>query len=624
MAEVGIQYCGLALIVLLIFFTYRRKSLGLHSDRSYHMALVASFICLSSDVLSIHALAHLELWPQGMVYFICRLYICSLLYVSFFAFTYIACDAFEHTIRRRMGIISGVVVLIGTVLQWVLPIHIHAVKGELYTYGPAVTATYVFCISYVLMTIVFALVLSRYVNHRRTVSVLVWMVIWLLAAMIQFFNSNLPMVGFATALGLTILFADLENPEAHIDRETGVFTAHALMSYMTQQYEEDKAFAGINIVINTDESGLSRNEGRSMLVTVARRLELIPGAMVFRNVANEFALVFKSKEEMEAQYPNIRRLLEEPIATEAGSVHLHPYYILFPDSMLAYSADEVFAYHSFFMPHDPEMDYRIIDEEEVKHIREGIRIRGEISDALREDRVEVFFHPIFSVEKQRFTSAEALARIRNRDGSLMMPGAFIPVAETSDQIIHIGQRVFEKSCEFLSKHDVVELGIDYIEINLSVQQCQRKSLATEFIEIMERYHVKPGQINLEITESGSVKYRKTLLANMNALMEAGVRFSLDDFGTGESNLDYIMNMPVDIIKFDRTLTQSYFANDRTKYVIDSVIEMIKGLHLEIVSEGVETESQYLSMKDKEIDYIQGYYFAKPMPAEEFLYFVKMQ
>ena len=623
MAEIGIQYCGLALITLLIFFTYRRKSLGLHSDRSYHAALIAAFVCLGSDVLSIHALSQMNLWPLAVVKFICRLYVSSLVLVAFLAFVYIASNALHHKTRKLAGYISGTVVLVAGALIWVLPIYLHTAKEELYTYGPAVTVTYIFAIGFVLATFIFALASHRYINRRRMMAVLAWMTMWLAAAAIQYTNNNLPMVGFATALGLTIIYAALENPEAYTDRETGVFTAHALMAYMTQKYEEQQVFAGINIVLNTEEQSLTREQQRTVLIMVARRLELIPGSVVFRNVANEYALVFKNKDDMEAQFPNIRKLLNTPIDAEGGPVELHPYYILFPDSSLATGADEVFAYHSSFMPHDPEVDYRIIDEDEVRRIREGAYMKNEISDALREDRIEIFFHPIFSVKEQKFTSAEALARIRRPDDTLIMPGAFIPVAETSDQILHIGEAVFRKACEFLSSHDITALGMEYIEINLSVAQCQRKTLATEFIEIMEQYKVNPRQINLEITESGSVKHRKTLIANMHALIAAGVRFSLDDFGTGESNLDYIMNMPVDIVKFDRTFTQAYFSSERTKYVIDTVIGMLRGLDLEIVCEGVETEEQYNTMSAHNIDYIQGYYFAKPMPADEFVYFLKI-
>ncbi|MBR6282575.1 MAG: EAL domain-containing protein, partial [Lachnospiraceae bacterium] len=416
--------------------------------------------------------------------------------------------------------------------------------------------------------------------------------------------------------------ADLENPDSYIDRETGVFTAHALMSLMSQRFEEGQTFAGINIVINMEENNLTRLMQRTMLVTVARRLELIPNATVFRNVANEFALVLPDAETMEQQLPIIRAMLEEPIDTEDGPVIMHPYYILFPDSTLANSADEVFAYHSFFMEHDPEVDFRVIDEQEVKRIREELAIRNEISEALRENRVEVHFHPIYSVKNGKFTSAEALARIRRKDGTLLMPGAFIPVAETSNQIIHVGEVVFEKVCQFLSQTPLGAYGLEYIEVNLSVEQCERKTLADEFIEIMNRYHVDPSCINLEVTESGSVRHRKTLLENMNKLIEAGVHFSLDDFGTGESNLDYIMNMPVHIVKFDRYFTQAYFTTERTKYVIDSVIEMIRGLNLQIVSEGVETQEQFDTLVDHKIDYIQGYYFAKPMPVEDFVFFIK--
>ena len=375
--------------------------------------------------------------------------------------------------------------------------------------------------------------------------------------------------------------------------------------------------------MNVEEQNLSRDQIRTILLMVARRLELVKGAVVFRNVANEFALVFPDKDDMGAQFPNVRQLLNQPIDTDEGPVEIYPYYILFPDSTLATTADEVFSYHSYFMQHDPEVDYRIIDESEVRRIRDGIQMKNEISEALREDRIEIYFHPIYSVKENRFTSAEVLARIRRTDGTLLMPGAFIPVAETSDQVIHIGEAVFDKACRFLADNDIRALGVDYIEINLSVAQCQRKTLAAEFIEIIDRYHVDPSQINLEITESGSVRHRKTLISNMNALIEKGIRFSLDDFGTGESNLDYIMNMPVDIVKFDKTFTQTYFTNDRTKYVIDNVIEMIRGLNLEIVSEGVETEEQYNTMVAQKIDYIQGYYFAKPMPAEEFVYFLKI-
>lgn len=131
-------------------------------------------------------------------------------------------------------------------------------------------------------------------------------------------------------------------------------------------------------------------------------------------------------------------------------------------------------------------------------------------------------------------------------------------------------------------------------------------------------------INLEITETGSIKARNILLRNMQRLIEYGVCFSLDDFGNGESNLNYIVDMPVEIIKFDRDMTQAYFNKEKAKFVMSAARNMIQEMGLHIVSEGVETREQFEHLAKIGIDYIQGYYFSKPLPAEEFLAFVRAQ
>jgi EAL domain-containing protein (putative c-di-GMP-specific phosphodiesterase class I) len=139
---------------------------------------------------------------------------------------------------------------------------------------------------------------------------------------------------------------------------------------------------------------------------------------------------------------------------------------------------------------------------------------------------------------------------------------------------------------------------------------------------MEQYGVKPSMINLEVTESASIRSRNVLMQNMNRLIKYGVAFSLDDFGNGESNLNYIVEMPVEIVKFDRDMTKSYFENAKGKLVMETATRMILDLGLKIVSEGVETEEQLEAMKKLGVQYIQGYYFSKPLPQDEFVSFVK--
>ena len=265
--------------------------------------------------------------------------------------------------------------------------------------------------------------------------------------------------------------------------------------------------------------------------------------------------------------------------------------------------------------------YRIdVDKEMVESMRKEKAVERMIEKALRDNRVLVYYQPIFSTEKQRFTAAEALVRIKDRDGRIVSPGEFIPVAEKNGKIIDIGNEVFRQVCKFIKEENPSQYGIEYIEVNLSVAQCADAALAENYISAMKIYDINPKHINLEITESVSAKSKEILLENMNKLIEYGVNFSLDDFGTGQSNLNYIVDMPADIVKFDKGMIDAYFEenNKKAKYVMDAAMHMIHGMGLKIVSEGIETSEQYDKMHEMGISYVQGYYFSQPLEKNEFV------
>lgn len=142
------------------------------------------------------------------------------------------------------------------------------------------------------------------------------------------------------------------------------------------------------------------------------------------------------------------------------------------------------------------------------------------------------------------------------------------------------------------------------------------------MQIMKKYDVDPSMINLEITETASILTRQTLVENMQILIEHGVSFSLDDFGNGQSNLNYIVDMPVSIVKFDRDMSQAYFENKKAKFVMEAAMRMIHDMKLRIVSEGIETKEQMETIAELGIDYIQGYYFSRPIREDEFFDFIR--
>ena len=213
-------------------------------------------------------------------------------------------------------------------------------------------------------------------------------------------------------------------------------------------------------------------------------------------------------------------------------------------------------------------------------------------------------------------------RIKKEDGTMISPAVFIPVAEDSGQIIKLGELLFEKVCSFLVKNRDYKLGLHYVEINLSVIQCDQPDLAERLTEIVNKYNINPQMINLEITETASIRSQSILLGNMNRLIQQGFTFSLDDFGKGESNLMYIVDMPVSIVKFDKDMSKAFFTSSKAKQVVRAVVKMVHDMGLKLVAEGIETKDELDAMYKENIDYIQGYYYSKPLPMEEAVDFFK--
>ena len=218
-------------------------------------------------------------------------------------------------------------------------------------------------------------------------------------------------------------------------------------------------------------------------------------------------------------------------------------------------------------------------------------------------------------------SAEALIRLTDEKLGFVSPEEFIPIAERSGRILKIGEIVFESVCRFLSEGVITQYGIKYIEVNLSVVECMQSSLSEKLFHTMNQYHLDPSQINLEITETATAERIGMLVKNMTELHKNGITFSLDDYGTGYSNISYMMSLPFHIIKIDKSLLWSSMKNEKAMIALESIISMIRGMNMKILVEGVENEEMVELLKKLECHYLQGFYYSKPVPENEFIAFM---
>lgn len=623
--NIQFQICGLVIILVLMVLYIRKASLKLNTQLMFRNMFCSLFFCLSFDILSLLAIYGKTDMSEFMVVAVCKIYLVTLVAVALTGFLYVYVDVEKNRSRmvRRICfyILLAAVDIAGIFLA---PIYVYRSGNIAYTAGPSVLITYAGAAGFVFYNLFFIIRNKNILNPRRRNAMAIWLSVWISAAVLQFFNPQLLIIGFAGAVGTMIVFLQMENPELFMDRATGFFNASALVEYLEMKLGRADDFAVLTILVRYGlHKGITAKVNENIMLDLAKQLQRLPRIKTFKVGDREIRIVFEDSESADAMLQSISDIFRTVFKQyeERPSAE----YIFIPHSSMVVSATKLSQLIQYIDNKGLASVQRgvfRVTEELIDTVENESRVTALIKEAVRsDDRIEVFYQPIFDTGTGSFTSAEALVRMYDRDGKLIPPGDFIPIAEANGTILRIGEIVFDKVCRFYVENNLSARGMSYIEVNLSMVQCVQSDLADTYINIMQKHCISPSNINLEITESASMEEKQILLQNMKTLIGYGVSFSLDDFGTGQSNLNYIMEMPVNIVKFDKGMTDAYFENDRARYIMDTTIQMIHGMGLEIVSEGVETKEEYDELLKKGINHIQGYYFSRPLPGKEFLRFL---
>ena len=626
--NIQVQCCGIVLLLVFLYFYLQQKRLHLNTGTAFLRTLIVALVSITLDVLSIVAICNMDKLPLVFVKLVCKTYLISVMLLVFCAMYYVCTDIYTKRVKYRQVIYcNGMIGLVGIVLVYALPISIYCdMPGrEVYTYGPSVFAAYVAALVYLVIDIFLLISKRSVILKSRRISMLFWMVIWGGAALIQFLDNKLLIIGYASAIGIMVLYIKLENPEVNLDRQTGMFNQTALTRYLRQLSNKGVRFSLVSLVLeHSFYKNISQESETAAEMEMIDFISKVPGTMAFKNAGDEILLLYEKEEEAERGLRILRKRFENGWG-KGQAVFQHPLWIYLPDSTVLKEEKDVFHLIKHARQNSKELidnGFLRIDEKLAQEMYHTRAMEQTIFSAMEQNRITVYYQPIYSTKEKRFTSAEALVRITDENGAVVPPYDFVWVAEKNGMMLRLGEIIFEKICQFIKESNLEQYGIHYIEANLSAIQCAYEPLADTYIAIMEKYGISPQFINLEITETAALGTKKVVLDNMNKLIDYGSSFSLDDFGTGQSNLNYIVDMPVSIVKFDRSMTNSYFENGKAKYIMDAVIHMIHGMRLEIVSEGIETKEQYDIMENLGINYIQGYYFSRPVPEQEFLKFIR--
>lgn len=624
--NIQFQVCGFILVLMLIFFFFKKRSLYLTTERIYGQLLIAVAVCIFFDIISIIAINLNEFLKEEIVIFICKAYLLTIVNVAFLILYYTITDIYgdsEETgkkIRRYLIPFAAAVIL-----YFILPIHYYIDGKKIFTYGPSITATYMTAVLYILLSIYYIIRYRGRMNPSRRISIVFLLILWGVTAVLQFMREDWLLVGFSMAVAMVFMYLCLENPESNLDKLTEVFNQTAFYTYLNSLFQRNIEFEVVTIVFQ-DLKFLNETFGiqniNIFIRDVAEYLQRMTKEKVFRSNGDEFSVIFSNKNDDLKKFVN--QILERfDNSWKIGGVNtMIPIIVIdVPGKEVASSSEQVIYYIKYFlekMKKQKKENYLYIGQEQIQDKRNSGLIEETIRNAIENNDIQVFFQPIYSNEEKKYVSAEALVRIFDKENHAISPEIFIPIAEQNGMILSLGMCVFEKVCQFAKESRIEEYGIQYIEINLSIVQCMQENLAEELIVIMERYNIPPEFINLEITETAAVNSEVTLRHNMDRLISLGATFSLDDYGSGYSNLNYIVGLPFTLVKIDKSLVWSYFETKKAQVAMEFAIAMIKHLGMKIVAEGVETKEQFEKMKELGVDYIQGFYFSKPLAPELFI------
>lgn len=253
-------------------------------------------------------------------------------------------------------------------------------------------------------------------------------------------------------------------------------------------------------------------------------------------------------------------------------------------------------------------------------MKEGILEKKQLSDqiehAYRNHEFVAYYQPKYDSKTQKLAGAEALIRWRKSNGQMVSPGLFVPIAEESGFVRKLDEYIFKEVCLAQKRWLDQGLSIVPISVNLSRRHLENPEFIDEYKKILDESGVPIEYIQLEITESAILDKQDELIAIMDKLHQLGFIILMDDFGTGYSSLMMLKSVPVDVMKLDKSFVDDY--NDvKGEQIIRRVMQMAQDLNIEVTAEGVETQEQYEFLKSIDCNMIQGYYFARPMPEDEF-------
>ncbi|MCR4580679.1 MAG: EAL domain-containing protein [Treponema sp.] len=421
-------------------------------------------------------------------------------------------------------------------------------------------------------------------------------------------------------ISIIIIYEIFENPDIYQDEKTQLFNKYALSSIFSECSIYDKPFIigfVIHNYIDLREIYSSQQMDKVLKIISDYLVETYPELNAFYLRDGRFLLFSKKVNNSIKIRKQLNQRFHEPwdiddktnIYLDVGFIKVAPQITIKDSNKLL----DVILSAMNSMAHIGSKNI-VIKESTLEINKQNADVKKALEYTIENNKVELFLQPLIDVKTNAVVGAEALARIRDSEGRIISPASFIPIAEKNGRIVQLGEQMLEKTCQFINKYDLKSMGLSWINVNLSPVQFLHQNLSDRFDQILRNYDIPAHMIHLEITEESMIDYA-LLQKQIQIMKHSGFQFVLDDYGTGYSNVTRLKKCPFINVKLDMEIVWDYF-KERDK-ILPTLVETFKQMNFTVTAEGIENLEMAQAMKEIGCDYLQGFCFSKPLPAEEF-------
>ena len=437
--------------------------------------------------------------------------------------------------------------------------------------------------------------------------------------------------GLSAAVSVSILHLTLKNPHAYMNPGTQTFNAQYFEIWIAERLGAPRRGNLVAVEIcHLDQIARLYDTGVSagLAGKVAELLgELSPNPYVFQISPSRFVVWTTTEARANQLLQQSAERFAYPFLIDGISIRCSAVIAQISLERQLSSTGKVSAYLDFCLQQaDCREDIHVIHDSPALQTRFDYEVEVEryLEEALEQDLFQVWYQPVYSVERKCFVALEALSRLQHPKLGWIPPELFIRLAGRAGLLTQIMPRQLRKICQFAQNHQEIFPTIQNIKINLSPQELADAGYCHELLAIIRESGLSPAWFQFEVTESTATQYTDDLKRCIQQLQRAGVKLCLDDFGSGYANLNTVLRLPFSVIKLDRSLLFGLCENQAVAAFYENIVSILKQMGFTVIAEGVETQEEVRCLSSWGVDQIQGYYFSKPQPQEQLIKLLQMQ